>query len=48
MLVEQFARLEERYEIEVDNSSRLEVWDKEEKKSLEFRFDNEGNLIEVW
>ena len=48
MLVEQFARLEDRYEIEVDNSARLEVWDKEEKKSYEFKFDEDGNLIEVW
>ena len=48
LLLEQFKRNEERYEIETNSNNVLEVWDRELKKSFEFRFDNEGNLIEVW
>ena len=48
LLLAQFKRNEERYEIETNSDNVLEVWDNELKKSLEFRFDNEGNLIEVW
>lgn len=48
LLLEQFKRNEERYEIETNSNNVLEIWDRELKKSLEFRFDNDGNLIEVW
>lgn len=48
LLIEQFARNEERYEIECNLKNKMEVWDNELKKSIEFRFDDEGNLIEVW
>lgn len=48
MLVNQFKALEDRYEIEVNNEKVLEVWDTEDKKSLEFHFDENGNLTEIW
>ena len=48
MLVEQFKRLGDRYDIDVNNSSVLEVWDNDLAKSIEFKFDKDGNLIEVW
>ena len=48
MLIEQYKRNTERYEIETDTNDILEIWDREMYKSFEFRFDNEGNLIEIY
>ena len=48
MLVAQYERNTERYEIETDTEEVLEVWDREMYKSFEFRFDKEGNLIEIY
>lgn len=48
MLVNQFKALGERYEIEENNEKVLAVWDTEDKKSLEFHFDENGNLKEIW
>ena len=48
MLIAQFKRNEARYEIEKDTPNEVEIWDREERKSLCFYFDNEGNLIEIF
>lgn len=48
ILIAQYERNPERYEIETNTKELLEVWDREMYKSFEFRFDNEGNLIEIY
>lgn len=48
MLIAQFKRNEERYEIEKVDIYEVEVWDRVEKKSLCFYFDDEGNLTEIF
>lgn len=48
MLVNQFKALEERYEIEAITENSVEVWDKEDKITFEFKFDENGNLKEIW
>lgn len=48
LLVAQFERNTERYEIETNTPNELEIWDKEERKSFVFKFDNEENLIEIY
>ena len=48
MLIKQFERNAERYEIEKVDIYEVEVWDRVEKRTLCFYFDEEGNLKEIW
>lgn len=46
LLIEQFAS-NDRYEIETDNNE-VEIWDTEMKTYTFFKFDDNGNIIEMW
>lgn len=44
LLIEQYKRLPELYEVEIEGTDKVEVWNKEDKTYIFYKFDNEGNL----
>ena len=47
-LIQQFEKLSDRFEIEENTIEKLSVWDNEDKKFLEFKFDAQGNITDIY
>ena len=44
LLIEQYERLPELYEVEVEDEYKVYVWNKEDKTSITYKFGRDGNL----